>query len=319
MIKTKLTELLGIEYPVIQGGMAWIADAKLAAAVSEAGGLGLIGAANAPGEVVENWIREAKTLTKKPFGVNIMLMSPYADDIARICVEQGVKVVTTGAGNPGKYMDMWKAAGIKVIPVVPSAALAKRMERAGADAVVAEGTESGGHIGELTTMALIPQVVDAVSIPVIAAGGIADARGVAAAFALGACGVQCGTIFVCAEESPAHDNFKRMIVEAKDTDTVVTGRASGAPIRCLKNKLTRSLLKMEHEEELDREAYEARTVGSLRKAVVEGDEDNGTFMAGQIAGLVCQIAPAAVIVGKLMKDSEALLKNLLRERGITIA
>ena len=319
MIKTKLTELLGIEYPVIQGGMAWIADAKLAAAVSEAGGLGLIGAANAPGEVVENWIREAKTLTKKPFGVNIMLMSPYADDIARICVEQGVKVITTGAGNPGKYMEMWKAAGIKVIPVVPSAALAKRMERAGADAVVAEGTESGGHIGELTTMALIPQVVDAVSIPVIAAGGIADARGVAAAFALGACGVQCGTIFVCAEESPAHDNFKRMIVEAKDTDTVVTGRASGAPIRCLKNKLTRSLLKMEHEEELDREAYEARTVGSLRKAVVEGDEDNGTFMAGQIAGLVCQIAPAAVIVGKLMKDSEALLKNLLRERGITIA
>ena len=319
MIKTKLTELLGIEYPVIQGGMAWIADAKLAAAVSEAGGLGLIGAANAPGEVVENWIREAKTLTKKPFGVNIMLMSPYADDIARICVEQGVKVVTTGAGNPGKYMDMWKAAGIKVIPVVPSAALAKRMERAGADAVVAEGTESGGHIGELTTMALIPQVADAVSVPVIAAGGIADARGVAAAFALGACGVQCGTIFVCAEESPAHNNFKRMIVEAKDTDTVVTGRASGAPIRCLKNKLTRSLLKLEHEEELDREAYEARTVGSLRKAVVEGDEDNGTFMAGQIAGLVCQIAPAAVIVEKLMKDSEALLKNLLQERGVTIA
>lgn len=319
MIKTKLTELLGIEYPVIQGGMAWVADAKLAAAVSEAGGLGLIGAANAPGEVVENWIREAKSLTKKPFGVNIMLMSPYADDIARICVEQGVKVITTGAGNPGKYMDMWKAAGIKVIPVVPSAALAKRMERAGADAVIAEGTESGGHIGELTTMALIPQVADAVSIPVIAAGGIADARGVAAAIALGACGVQCGTIFVCADESPAHDNFKRMIVEAKDTDTVVTGRASGAPVRCLKNKLTRSLLKLEHEEELDREAYEARTVGSLRKAVVEGDEDNGTFMAGQIAGLVCQIAPAAVIIEKLMKDSEALLKNLLQERGVTIA
>ncbi len=319
MIKTRLTELLGIEYPVIQGGMAWVADAKLAAAVSEAGGLGLIGAANAPGEVVENWIREAKSLTKKPFGVNIMLMSPYADDIARICVEQGVKVITTGAGNPGKYMDMWKAAGIKVIPVVPSAALAKRMERAGADAVVAEGTESGGHIGELTTMALIPQVADAVSIPVIAAGGIADARGVAAAIALGACGVQCGTIFVCADESPAHDNFKRMIVEAKDTDTVVTGRASGAPVRSLKNKLTRSLLKLEHVEELDREAYEARTVGSLRKAVVEGDEDNGTFMAGQIAGLVCQIAPAAVIIEKLMKDSEALLRNLLQERGVTIA
>lgn len=319
MIKTKLTELLGIKYPVIQGGMAWVADANLAAAVSAAGGLGLIGAANAPGEVVENWIKQVKAATDRPFGVNIMLMSPYADEIAHICVEQGVKVITTGAGNPGKYMEMWKAAGIKVIPVVPSAALAKRMERAGADAVVAEGCESGGHIGELTTMALIPQVADAVSIPVIAAGGIADARGFAAAISLGACGVQCGTIFVCADESPAHSMYKQLLVKAKDTDTVVTGRASGAPVRCLKNKLTRSLLKMEHCEDLDREAYESRTVGSLRKAVLEGDKDNGTFMAGQIAGLVHKIGPAKEILDTLMNDSEKLLQNVLDERGVTIA
>lgn len=317
MIKTKLTELLGIQYPIIQGGMAWVANARLAAAVSEAGGLGLIGAANAPGEMVESWIKEARSLTGKPFGVNIMLMSPYADDIARICVEQGVKVVTTGAGNPGKYMEMWKAAGIRVIPVVPSAALAKRMERAGADAVVAEGTESGGHIGELTTMALVPQVVDAVRIPVIAAGGIADARGFGAALMLGACGVQCGTIFVCAEESPAHENYKQMIVDAKDTDTVVTGRAGGAPVRCLKNRLSRQLLKMEHEE-LTREEYEARTVGSLRKAVIEGDRDEGSFMAGQIAGLVNQVAPAREIIEKLMAQSEELLGNYLEMRGVTL-
>jgi enoyl-[acyl-carrier protein] reductase II len=317
MIKTKLTEMLGIRYPVIQGGMAWVADAKLAAAVSEAGGLGLIGAANAPGELVESWIKEAKSLTDKPFGVNIMLMSPHADDIARICVEQGVKVITTGAGNPGKYMEAWKAAGIKVIPVVPSAALAKRMERAGADAVVAEGTESGGHVGELTTMALVPQVADAVDIPVIAAGGIADARGFGAALMLGACGVQCGTIFVCAEESPAHLNYKQMIVDAKDTDTVVTGRAGGAPVRCLKNKLSRRLLKMEHEE-IGREEYELRTVGSLRRAVLDGDKDEGTFMAGQIAGLVDRVAPAKDILEKLMADSEQLLGSFLEMRGVTL-
>ncbi|MDY4190957.1 MAG: enoyl-[acyl-carrier-protein] reductase FabK [Oscillospiraceae bacterium] len=316
-MKTKLTEMLGIRYPVIQGGMAWVADAKLAAAVSEAGGLGLIGAANAPGELVESWIKEAKSLTDKPFGVNIMLMSPHADDIARICVEQGVKVITTGAGNPGKYMEAWKAAGIKVIPVVPSAALAKRMERAGADAVVAEGTESGGHVGELTTMALVPQVADAVDIPVIAAGGIADARGFGAALMLGACGVQCGTIFVCAEESPAHLNYKQMIVDAKDTDTVVTGRAGGAPVRCLKNKLSRRLLKMEHEE-IGREEYELRTVGSLRRAVLDGDKDEGTFMAGQIAGLVDRVAPAKDILEKLMADSEQLLGSFLKMRGVTL-
>ena len=233
MLKTKITEMLGIRHPLFQGGMAWVADAKLAAAVSNAGGLGLIGAAAAPGDVVQAMIREAKSLTDKPFGVNVMLLSPFADDVARICAEEKVAVVTTGAGNPGKYMDMWKGVDIKVIPVVASAALAKRMERAGADAVIAEGCESGGHIGELTTMALVPQVADAVSVPVIAAGGIADGRGVAAAFALGAQAVQCGTVFVCAEESPACDVYRRQIIDAKDTDTIVTGREGGAPIRSL--------------------------------------------------------------------------------------
>ena len=315
MIKTKITDMLGIKYPLFQGGMAWVADAKLAAAVSNAGGLGLIGAAAAPGNVVEAMIKEAKSLTDRPFGVNIMLMSPFADDVARICAEQKVKVVTTGAGNPGKYMEMWKAAGMKVIPVVASAALAKRMERAGADAVVAEGTESGGHIGELTTMCLVPQVVDAVSIPVIAAGGIADARGVAAAFALGAQGVQCGTIFVCANESPACDTYKQMIVDAKDTETIVTGRNGGAPIRSLKTKFTRKLAKLEREE-ISQEEFEKLAAGSLRKAVQDGNLEEGTFMAGQISGLVHRIAPAKEIADQLMASSEELLKNLVAERGI---
>lgn len=316
MMKTKITELLNIKYPLFQGGMAWVADAKLAAAVSNAGGLGLIGAAAAPGEVVEAMIKECKSLTDKPFGVNVMLMSPFAEDVARICAEQKVAVVTTGAGNPGKYMEMWKAAGIKVIPVVPSASLAKRMERAGADAVVAEGTESGGHIGEVTTMALLPSVVDAVSIPVIAAGGIADARGVVAAFALGAQAVQCGTIFVCADESPAHENFKNLIVDAKETDTLVTGRSSGAPVRQIKTKFARSLQKME-KEDIPLEEFEQRTVGSLRKAVIDGNIAEGTFLAGQISSLVDRIAPAKEIADKLMQDSESLLKNLVAERGIS--
>ena len=317
MIKTKITELLGIQYPIFQGGMAWVADAKLAAAVSEAGGLGLIGAAAAPGEVVEAMIKEVKSLTNKPFGVNVMLMSPYADDVARICAEQKVAVVTTGAGNPGKYMESWKAAGIKVIPVVASAALAKRMERAGADAVIAEGCESGGHIGETTTMCLVPQVADAVSLPVIAAGGIADARGVVAAVALGAQAVQCGTIFVCAEESPACPIYKEMLVHAKDNDTIVTGRAGGAPIRSLKTKFTRKLLKLEGEE-IPREEFEKMAAGSLRKAVQDGNVEEGTFMAGQIAGLVKEVAPAKQIIEKLMRQSEQLLQNLLSDRGITI-
>lgn len=317
MLKTKITEMLGIRHPLFQGGMAWVADAKLAAAVSNAGGLGLIGAAAAPGDVVQAMIREAKSLTDKPFGVNVMLLSPFADDVARICAEEKVAVVTTGAGNPGKYMDMWKGVDIKVIPVVASAALAKRMERAGADAVIAEGCESGGHIGELTTMALVPQVADAVSVPVIAAGGIADGRGVAAAFALGAQAVQCGTVFVCAEESPACDVYRRQIIDAKDTDTIVTGREGGAPIRSIKTKFTRRLLKMENQN-VDRVEFEKAAAGSLRKAVQDGNLDEGTFMAGQISGLVKAVEPAQAIVDRLMREGEELMKNLLSERGITI-
>ena len=317
MLKTKITEMLGIRHPLFQGGMAWVADAKLAAAVSNAGGLGLIGAAAAPGDVVQAMIREAKSLTDKPFGVNVMLLSPFADDVARICAEEKVAVVTTGAGNPGKYMDMWKGVDIKVIPVVASAALAKRMERAGADAVIAEGCESGGHIGELTTMALVPQVADAVSVPVIAAGGIADGRGVAAAFALGAQAVQCGTVFVCAEESPACDVYRRQIIDAKDTDTVVTGREGGAPIRSIKTKFTRRLLKMENQN-VDRVEFEKAAAGSLRKAVQDGNLDEGTFMAGQISGLVKAVEPAQAIVDRLMREGEELMKNLFSERGITI-
>ena len=317
MLKTKITEMLGIRHPLFQGGMAWVADAKLAAAVSNAGGLGLIGAAAAPGDVVQAMIREAKSLTDKPFGVNVMLLSPFADDVARICAEEKVAVVTTGAGNPGKYMDMWKGVDIKVIPVVASAALAKRMERAGADAVIAEGCESGGHIGELTTMALVPQVADAVSVPVIAAGGIADGRGVAAAFALGAQAVQCGTVFVCAEESPACDVYRRQIIDAKDTDTIVTGREGGAPIRSIKTKFTRRLLKMENQN-VDRVEFEKAAAGSLRKAVQDGNLDEGTFMAGQMSGLVKAVEPAQAIVDRLMREGEELMKNLFSERGITI-
>ena len=246
-MKTRITELLEIEYPVIQGGMAWVAEHNLAAAVSEAGGLGLIGGANAPGEVVREEIRKARAITKKPFGVNVMLMSPHADDVARVVVEEDVKVVTTGAGNPEKYMEMWKKAGIKVIPVVASVAMAKRIERMGADAVVAEGMESGGHIGELTTITLVPQIVDAVSIPVIAAGGIADGRGIAAAFMLGAEAVQMGTRFVVAKESTVHDNYKQRLIKASDIDSTVTGRSHGHPIRCLRNQMTREYLKLEKE------------------------------------------------------------------------
>ena len=269
-MKTRVTELLGIEHPIIQGGMAWVAEYHLAAAVSEAGGLGLIGGANAPGEVIRDYIRKAKERTSKPFGVNVMLMSPYADDVAKVVVEEGIKVVTTGAGNPGKYMDMWKAAGIKVIPVVASVALAKMMEKAGADAVVAEGTESGGHIGEATTMTLVPQVVDAVNIPVIAAGGIADGRGIAAAFMLGAEAVQIGTRFVVAKESIVHENYKQRIIKAKDIDSTVTGRSHGHPVRCLRNQMTREYNKLESEGK-SFEELEYLTLGTLRKAVQEGD------------------------------------------------
>lgn len=317
MIKTKLTQLLGIQYPIIQGGMAWIANAKLAAAVSEAGGLGLIGAANAPADVVRGMIREAKALTNKPFGVNIMLMSPYADEIAALCVEEGVKVITTGAGNPGKYFPAWKEAGIKVIPVVPSVALARRMERAGADALVVEGTEAGGHIGEITTMCLVPQVVDAVQIPVVAAGGIADGRGFAAALMLGAQGCQVGTAFICAEESPAHEEYKKLVAQAKDTDTVVTGRANGHPVRSLKNRFTKKIVELEKEDG-SFEAVENLTVGSYRKAVQEGNMQEGTFMSGQIAGLVKEVRPAKEIVEFIVGDAQDILKNALSKGGITI-
>ena len=282
---TEVTKLLGIQYPVIQGGMAWVAEHHLAAAVSEAGGLGLIGASAAPAEWVRNEIREAKKLTDKPFGVNIMLMSPYADEVAKVVAEEGVKVVTTGAGNPEKYMELWKNTGIRVIPVVASVALARRMERAGADAVVAEGCESGGHIGEQTTMTLVPQVVDAVSIPVIAAGGIGDGRGIAAAFMLGAEAVQIGTRFVVSDESIVHENYKQRIIKAKDIDSAVTGRSHGHPVRCLRNQMTREYVKLEQEGK-SFEELEYLTLGKLREAVQEGDITNGTVMAGQIAGRI---------------------------------
>ncbi|MCM1100117.1 MAG: enoyl-[acyl-carrier-protein] reductase FabK [Clostridium sp.] len=310
-MKTELTRLLGIEYPVIQGGMAWVAEHHLAAAVSEAGGLGLIGAANAPADWVREQIRAAKKLTDKPFGVNIMLMSPCAEDVAKAVAEEGVSVVTTGAGNPEKYMDMWKNAGIKVIPVVASVALAKRLERGGVDAVVAEGTESGGHIGELTTMVLVPQVADAVRIPVIAAGGIADGRGMAAAFMLGACGCQLGTRFVATKEAVVHDRYKEYILKAKDIDTKVTGRSTGHPVRCLRNRMTREYLRMEAEG-VDFEQLEQMTVGGLRRAVVEGDVENGNVMAGQSAGMVHEILTCRQVIEKLVSETDALMKGTNR-------
>lgn len=305
-MKTRITELLGIEYPIIQGGMAWVAESHLAAAVSEAGGLGLIGGANAPAEVIRNYIREVKAVTDKPFGVNVMLMSPYADEVAKVIVEEGVKVVTTGAGNPEKYMEMWKAAGIKVIPVVASVALAKRMERYGADAVVAEGTESGGHIGEATTMTLVPQVVDAVSIPVIAAGGIGDGRGIAAAFMLGAEAVQMGTRFLVAKECTVHQNYKDRVLKAKDIDSTVTGRTHGHPVRCLRNQMTREYVKLENEGK-SFEELEYLTLGTLRKAVQEGDVTNGTVMAGQIAGMVSKEQTCKEMIDEMMAQAETLL------------
>ena len=305
-MKTKVTELLQIEYPIIQGGMAWVAEHHLAAAVSEAGGFGLIGAASAPPEIVREEIRKAKELTDKPFGVNIMLLNPNADEVAKIVVEEGIQAVTTGAGNPEKYMPMWKEAGVKVIPVVASVAMAKRMERYGADAVVAEGMEAGGHIGNQTTMALIPQIVDAVNIPVIAAGGIGDGRGVAASFMLGAEGVQMGTRFVVADESIVHDNYKDRIVKAKDIDSVVTGQSTGHPVRCLRNQMTKEYIKKE-QEGVPFEELERMTLGSLRKAVMDGDILNGTVMAGQIAGLVSKRQSCKEILQEIMTEGEKLL------------
>lgn len=309
MLQSPICELLGIEYPVFQGGMAWIADADLAAAVSNGGGLGIISAMNANADWLRGQIRRAKELTDKPFGVNIMLMSPFADEVAKVVVEEGVKVVTTGAGNPGKYMAAWKEAGIHVIPVVASVGLARMMERAGASAVVAEGTESGGHIGELTTMTLVPQVCSAVEIPVIAAGGIADGRGVAAAFMLGACGVQVGTRFLVASECNVHQNYKDKILKAKDIDTIATGRRLGHPVRSLKTRFSRDYQKAEFDVNVTAEALEAMGVGALRKAAVDGNEAEGCFLAGQIAGLVSKEQPAAEIIRDLCEGAEPLLKG----------
>ncbi len=307
-MRTDVTKLLEIEYPILQGGMAWVAEYHLAAAVSEAGGLGLIGAASAPGEWVREQIRKVKERTEKPFGVNIMLMSPYADEVAKVVAEEGVKVVTTGAGNPEKYMKLWKDAGIKVIPVVASVALAKRMERCGADAVVAEGSEAGGHIGENTTMVLVPQIADAVSIPVIAAGGIADGRGVAASLMLGASAVQVGTHFVVTKESVVHENYKKCIIKAKDIDSKVTGRSTGHPIRVLRNQMTKEYLRLE-KEGASFEELEKLTLGALRKAVVEGDVVNGSLMAGLSAGLVKEEFSCRELIQKLMSEAEACLKG----------
>ncbi len=307
-MQTDITKLLGIEYPIIQGGMAWVAEHHLAAVVSEAGGLGLIGGANAPADVIRNEIRETRKLTSKPFGVNVMLMSPHAEDIAKVVVEEGIKVVTTGAGSPEKYMKMWKEAGIVVIPVVASVALARRMERTGADAVVAEGTESGGHIGEATTMTLVPQVVDAIDIPVIAAGGIADGRGLAAAFMLGAKAVQMGTRFVVADESIVNEAYKDRIIAAKDIDSAVTGRSHGHPVRSLRNAMTREYSKLEAEGK-SFEELEYLTLGTLRKAVIEGDIVHGTVMAGQIAGLVSKKQSAKEIIDEIISEATNLLKN----------
>lgn len=305
-MKTRITELLGIEYPIIQGGMAWVAEYHLAAAVSNAGGLGIIGAASAPPEIVREQIQKARELTDKPFGVNVMLMNPNADEVAKIVVEEGVKVVTTGAGNPAKYMAMWKEAGVKVIPVVASVAMAKMMERAGADAVVAEGTESGGHIGSATTMTLVPQVVDAVSIPVIAAGGIADGRGLAAAMMLGAEAVQMGTRFCVATEAITHENYKDRIIKAKDIDSEVTGLSHGHPIRCIRNNMTKEYLRLE-KEGAGLEELEHLTLGSLRNAVIDGDVVQGTVMAGQIAGMIKKKQTCNEMIQEIMEEASKLL------------
>ncbi len=310
MISSPICELLGIKYPIFQGGMAWIADGALAAAVSNAGGLGIITAMNAGEEHLVNEINIAKSLTDKPFGVNIMLMSPFASRAAEIVVEQGVKVVTTGAGSPKKYMQMWKDAGIKVIPVIASVAMAKSAVRAGADAVVAEGQESGGHIGELTTMALVPQVCSAVDVPVIAAGGIADGRGFAASLMLGACGVQMGTRFLCAEECNVHQTYKDMVLKASDISTVTTGRRfAGNTCRCIKNQFARDFLKTEYLPETTADDVAELGVGALRKAAVEGDKSEGCFLAGQISGLVNEIQPAKEIIEEVINDAETLLKG----------
>ena len=308
MIKSPICELLGIQYPVFQGGMAWIADGNLAAAVSNGGGLGIIAAGNAPGSYVREQIRSARQKTDKPIGVNIMLMSPFADEVAKVVVEEKVEVVTTGAGNPSKYIKEWIAAGIKVIPVVASVAMAKLMTRLGASALIAEGGESGGHVGELTTMVLVPQVCDATNLPVIAAGGIADGRGVAAAFILGACGVQLGTRFLSAYECNIHPNYKEKILRATDLCTMVTGKRLGHPVRSLRTQFARNYAKEEYGGMPD-DALESLATGALRLAVQEGDNEKGCFLSGQVAAMVKQEQPAADIVREVMEEAEPILRR----------
>ena len=309
MIKSRICEMLGIKYPVFQGGMAWVADASLAAAVSNAGGLGLISSVNAGTEAVRNEIRKCKEMTDKPFGVNIMLQAPNAGEIAQMVVEEGVKILTTGAGSPAQYMEMWKAAGIKVIPVVASVALALKMQSAGADAVVAEGAESGGHVGELHTMPLIPKIVDDLDIPVIAAGGICDGRGAAAAFMLGADAIQVGTRFLSAEECTAHQEYKDKILKASDISTIVTGKTLGHPVRSLKTPFSKSFAKMESDPNVTPEEILAFGTGALRKAVKEGDR-NGSYMAGECAGMVKKIEPAKAIVEDLILGAEKVIRDI---------
>ncbi|MBQ1501043.1 MAG: enoyl-[Firmicutes bacterium] len=308
MIKTEFCDMLGIEYPLFQGGMAWIADGKLAAAVSEGGGLGIVAAGNAPPDFVREQIKIAKSLTSRPFGLNIMLLSPFVDEIAKVAAEEKVAVVTTGAGNPAKYMAMWRDADIKVIPVVASVGMAKLMTRVGASALIAEGGESGGHVGELTTMALVPQVCDATELPVMAAGGIADGRGVAAAFMLGARGVQMGTRFLCAEECCVHPTYKEKILKATDLCTIVTGRRLGHPVRSLRTPFARNYAKIEYTDISD-DDLEAYATGVLRLAVQEGDTEKGCFLSGQIAAMVHKIQPAAEIIREVMEEAEPLLKE----------
>ena len=305
----KINELLGTEFPIIQGGMANIATGAFAAAVSNAGALGLIGSGGMDADTLRKEIQTAKAATDKPFGVNLMLMNPHIDELAKVVVEEGVKVVTTGAGNPGKYVPAWKEAGIKVFPVVAAPILAKRLERYEVDGFIAEGTESGGHVGEMTTMALVPQVVDAVKAPVIAAGGIADGRQMAAAYALGACGVQVGTCLLVSQECPVHENYKKALLKAGANDTVVTGRTTGAPVRVLKNKMARQYLEME-KENMPLAEREKLTLGSLRKAVFEGDLDGGSFMCGQVAGMLHEIKPLRQIFEELMAGCDAAMKGL---------
>lgn len=307
-MKTAITELLNIQYPIFQGGMAWVAEHTLAAAVSNAGGLGIIASGGAPCDYVREEVRKTKALTDKPFGVNIMLMNPEADAIAHMVIEEGVKVVTTGAGNPEKYFPVWKEAGIKILPVVASVGLARRMEKYGADALIAEGCESGGHIGEMTTMTLVPQVAQAVHVPVVAAGGIGDGHGVAAAFMLGAEGVQVGTRFLLADETQIHENYKEKVLKAKDIDSQVTGRSTGHPIRVLRNPMTRKYLKMEAEG-ATLEELEVMTLGSLRRAVVEGDVKEGSLMAGQVAGLLNKRQTCKEIIEEMMTEAVDVMEE----------